>query len=275
MRRRAAVEPVIGHLQGDHRMGRNHPKGHAGDRAHAILAAAGYNFSLLLRWLKELLRALLAKLTGLSKPAPTPEQIERVLTFPTSELVLLLYLTLTRLTPMSVFTDSRRTLENVTSTYHAADAATRNARLAAIKVAFDAVGIVVIQQVERRSSSRGPGGLGSVRRPRRRAPQRASGLGALRLARILGRLRPLQRRAAMLAALVEGLLEIAGQFACALLELLNQASRFGQRDPDLVGLLLLQLLPRRTRSGRKGRVMRGGERSLVFRDGRQIIAGRG
>jgi Zn-dependent metalloprotease len=64
------------------------------------------------------------------------------LTFPTPELVLLLYLTLTRLTPTSVFTDSRRTLENVTGTYHAADLATRNARLAAIKAAFDAVGIV-------------------------------------------------------------------------------------------------------------------------------------
>jgi bacillolysin len=64
------------------------------------------------------------------------------LTFPTSELVLLLYLTLTRLTPTSVFADSRRTLENVTSTYHAADATTRTARLAAIKAAFDAVGIV-------------------------------------------------------------------------------------------------------------------------------------
>jgi Zn-dependent metalloprotease len=64
------------------------------------------------------------------------------LAFPTAELVLLLYLTLTRLTPTSVFTDSRRTLENVTSTFHAADAATRNARLAAIKAAFDQVGIV-------------------------------------------------------------------------------------------------------------------------------------
>jgi hypothetical protein len=48
MRRRAAIEPVIGHLQGDHRMARNYLKGYAGDRANAVLAAAGYNFSLLL-----------------------------------------------------------------------------------------------------------------------------------------------------------------------------------------------------------------------------------
>jgi len=42
---RAAVEPVIGHLKGDHRMRRNHLKGRDGDRVDAVLAA-GYNFSL-------------------------------------------------------------------------------------------------------------------------------------------------------------------------------------------------------------------------------------
>ena len=58
MRRRAAVEPVIGHLKDDHRMGRNHLKGRDGDRINAVLAAAGYNFSLLRRWFERLLRAL-------------------------------------------------------------------------------------------------------------------------------------------------------------------------------------------------------------------------
>jgi IS5 family transposase len=48
MRRRTAVEPVIGHLKSDHRMDRNYLKGRDGDRANAVLAAAGYNFSLLL-----------------------------------------------------------------------------------------------------------------------------------------------------------------------------------------------------------------------------------
>jgi IS5 family transposase len=42
--------------------GRNHLKGRDGDRANAVLAAAGYNFSLVLRWLERLLRALLAAL---------------------------------------------------------------------------------------------------------------------------------------------------------------------------------------------------------------------
>ncbi len=59
MKRRAAVEPVIGHLKADHRMGRNHLKGREGDRINAVLAAAGFNFHLLLRWFARLLRALL------------------------------------------------------------------------------------------------------------------------------------------------------------------------------------------------------------------------
>jgi IS5 family transposase len=59
MKRRAAVEPVIGHVKAEHRMGRNYLKGRHGDRINAVLAAAGYNFSLLLRWLRTLLRALI------------------------------------------------------------------------------------------------------------------------------------------------------------------------------------------------------------------------
>lgn len=58
MKRRAAIEPLIGHLKAEHRMGRNYLKGRDGDRSNAILAAAGYNFHLLLRWFAELLRAL-------------------------------------------------------------------------------------------------------------------------------------------------------------------------------------------------------------------------
>ena len=59
MRRRAAVEPVIGHVKAEHRMGRNYLKGRAGDRANAVLAAVGYNFNLLLRWLEQLFCALI------------------------------------------------------------------------------------------------------------------------------------------------------------------------------------------------------------------------
>ena len=45
-------------MVGHHRMGRNYRTGRDGDRINAVLAAAGYNFSLLLRWFEELLCAL-------------------------------------------------------------------------------------------------------------------------------------------------------------------------------------------------------------------------
>jgi IS5 family transposase len=62
MRRRAAVEPVIGHLKEDHRMDRNYLAHRHGDLNNAILAAAGYNFRRLIRWLSILLRLFLTKL---------------------------------------------------------------------------------------------------------------------------------------------------------------------------------------------------------------------
>jgi IS5 family transposase len=68
MKRRAAVEPVIGHVKAEHRMDRNHLKGRQGDRINAVLAAAGFNFSLLLRWLAELLRALIRALAETLRP---------------------------------------------------------------------------------------------------------------------------------------------------------------------------------------------------------------
>ena len=40
-------------------MGRNHLAHASGDAINAVLAAAGFNFSLLLRWFEELLRVLL------------------------------------------------------------------------------------------------------------------------------------------------------------------------------------------------------------------------
>lgn len=66
LKRRAAVEPVIGHAKQDCRMGRNYLKYRSGDRANAILAAAGYNFRMLFRWFSILLRLLL----NLLRPVP-------------------------------------------------------------------------------------------------------------------------------------------------------------------------------------------------------------
>ena len=59
LRRRSAVEPVIGHTKSEHRMGRNFLKGVQGDATNAVLAAAGYNFSRILAWLAALWRALI------------------------------------------------------------------------------------------------------------------------------------------------------------------------------------------------------------------------
>lgn len=59
MRRRSAVEPVIGHIKPENRMARNYLAHTQGDAINAIFAAAGYNFSLLLRWLKQFLWLLI------------------------------------------------------------------------------------------------------------------------------------------------------------------------------------------------------------------------
>ena len=57
---------IASHAKAEHRMGRNYLKGSDGDRINAVLAAAGYNFGLLLRWLARLLRALFQALAATS-----------------------------------------------------------------------------------------------------------------------------------------------------------------------------------------------------------------
>ena len=42
--RRAAIEPIIGHLKQDYRMARNYLKGVVGDELNVLLAAAAMNF---------------------------------------------------------------------------------------------------------------------------------------------------------------------------------------------------------------------------------------
>ncbi len=64
MRRRSAVEPVIGHIKAVHRMGRNYLAGEQGDAINVILAAAGYNFSHLLKWFRQILWLLVSALVS-------------------------------------------------------------------------------------------------------------------------------------------------------------------------------------------------------------------
>lgn len=58
LRRRSAIEAVIGHLKTDGHLGRNFLKGRHGDQANAVLTAAGYNFRLVLKCLRALLRRI-------------------------------------------------------------------------------------------------------------------------------------------------------------------------------------------------------------------------
>lgn len=48
-RRRAAIEPVIGHLKSDHRMVRNYLKGFIGDEINLLLAASAFNLK---KWMR-------------------------------------------------------------------------------------------------------------------------------------------------------------------------------------------------------------------------------
>jgi transposase, IS5 family len=73
MRRRPAIEPVIGHAKSDHQMGRNHLAGRAGDAINAVLAAVGYNFRRLLAWFTLLLSAIWLALTAKSSSEPAHE----------------------------------------------------------------------------------------------------------------------------------------------------------------------------------------------------------
>jgi len=92
LKRRQAIEPLIGHTKSDHRMDRCWLQGAAGDALHALSCAAGYNIRWLLRAIVRLglrglfyaLSAVVACLacllqilptqTKLAKPAPSPRR---------------------------------------------------------------------------------------------------------------------------------------------------------------------------------------------------------
>ena len=62
LRRRSAIEAVIGHMKTDGHLGRCYLKGRAGDAANAVLTAVGYNLRLILAWLRMILRVVLIAL---------------------------------------------------------------------------------------------------------------------------------------------------------------------------------------------------------------------
>ena len=67
LKRRQAIEPLIGHTKADHRMDRCWLKGAVGDALHALCCAAGYNIRWLLRAIARMgLGALFFALSALS-----------------------------------------------------------------------------------------------------------------------------------------------------------------------------------------------------------------
>lgn len=71
-RKRAGIEPVIGHCKSDHRLGRNFYKGLFGDSINVMLAAAAYNLKRAMRLLLRLFRwGLMRLMTGGQWPVVT------------------------------------------------------------------------------------------------------------------------------------------------------------------------------------------------------------
>lgn len=62
LRRRSAIEPIIGHLKTDGHLGRCYLKGRAGDAANVLLSAVGHNFRRILARMRALWCLFLATL---------------------------------------------------------------------------------------------------------------------------------------------------------------------------------------------------------------------
>lgn len=74
LRRRPAIEAVIGHCKTDGHLGRNFLKGRLGDQINAVMSAVGYNIRLILRWLRKFLRKFIDEIIRLiaGKSIPNP-----------------------------------------------------------------------------------------------------------------------------------------------------------------------------------------------------------
>jgi len=64
LKRRQAIEPIIGHLKSDGLLGRNYLKGSKGDQMNVMLSCAGHNLRLVLRQLRIFCRWLLGRIPG-------------------------------------------------------------------------------------------------------------------------------------------------------------------------------------------------------------------
>jgi len=74
-KRRAAIEPKIGHLKQDHRLSRNFYKGIKGDNINVMLAAAAMNFKRMMNIWKKMFLALIYRLLEIVMPFLKPNFI--------------------------------------------------------------------------------------------------------------------------------------------------------------------------------------------------------
>lgn len=79
LKRRSAIEAVIGHMKTDGRMDRCRLKGALGDALNAVLVAAGHNIRLLLRAMADLLRRILGRLLEPERSSVRDQDAESVL----------------------------------------------------------------------------------------------------------------------------------------------------------------------------------------------------
>jgi IS5 family transposase len=79
LKRRAVVEPLIGHLKNEGHLGRNYLKGIEGDKINVLRSKAGYNFRLLLKWLRRFFGLIASGLTNSFQRLLAPPHAESAL----------------------------------------------------------------------------------------------------------------------------------------------------------------------------------------------------
>lgn len=73
IKRRSAIEPTIGHMKSDGKLGRNWLKGALGDAIHAVLCGAGHNLRLIIRKLRLFCADLLVTILRMLRMFAMPE----------------------------------------------------------------------------------------------------------------------------------------------------------------------------------------------------------
>ena len=72
LRRRSAIEPMIGHMKTDGRLARCALKGTLGDALHAVLCGCGHNIRMILAHLRALWAKILAMLMAIFAATGAP-----------------------------------------------------------------------------------------------------------------------------------------------------------------------------------------------------------